>query len=349
MDRSHYIVSLLLFYLIQLHGRYAEGAGFPPFSALPDYYDLSSPAQNCVDSVFYLNITSCSSIPNLDQQYILCLCSTDNFGDNNAPSYPEGGSSGVFWDCCPSYKCAVEAKGYLNLYCDSVDFSAFTASIKTVSTTTTTTIPFSEAPSAVAGPPVMASTTSTSQIVNVGPPVMASTTSTSQIIGVGPPATASIESTDGNNTMPSSPESISETTTSKPTAAVTETPKPSHSVGWTVGIGVGASAGGIAVIVLTWSAIIFFVRKHKNGKHTTDVEGPPSQSAVSTTRLDIMPKGEELDKKGPSESSQRSSSNSTPIAGSLKGDRPRRVAELEIEDIQRIRRTKEFIDGSELI
>ncbi|KAF3222889.1 hypothetical protein TWF106_005317 [Orbilia oligospora] len=203
MYRSYYLLSPLFFLLsTTLHGGYAEWKTFPPFSALPTYHDLSSEAQTCVDGVQDLNLTSCEHPEQLDPQGVVCLCGPENFGDDNAPSYPEGGYLGVFWECCSSFKCSTDATNYLNLYCNSIDFASFNGSDDDA-VTTTKTVTLGE---------------TTSDPVGVGPPIYRSETWWVAS------ATDHITSADEISTQLSNSEA---TTPSEATA----TPQPSHSSG----------------------------------------------------------------------------------------------------------------------
>ncbi|EGX46232.1 hypothetical protein AOL_s00110g56 [Orbilia oligospora ATCC 24927] len=203
MDRSYYLLSLLFFLLsTTLHGGYAEWKTFTPFSALPPYHDLSSEARTCVDGVQDLNLTSCENSEQLDPQGVVCLCDPKNFGDDNAPSYPEGGYLGVFWECCSYSNCSTDATDYLNLYCNSIDFASFNGSDDDA-VTTTTTVTLGE---------------TTSDPVRIGPPIYRS--ETWWVVS----ATDYITSAGEISTQLSN----SEATTS---SEATTTPQPSHSSG----------------------------------------------------------------------------------------------------------------------
>ncbi|KAF3095617.1 hypothetical protein TWF103_010084 [Orbilia oligospora] len=202
MDRPYSLLSLLFFLLsTTLHGGYAEWKTFPPFSALPSYHDLSSEARSCVDGVQDLNLTSCGNPEQLDPQGVVCLCGPKNFGDDNAPSYPEGGYLGVFWECCSSFQCSLDATNYLNLYCNSIDFASFKGSDDDAVTTTTVTLG-----------------ETTSDPVGVGPPIYRSETWWVVL------ATDHITSADEISTQ------ISNSEATTPSEATT-TPQPSHSSG----------------------------------------------------------------------------------------------------------------------
>ncbi|KAK6331336.1 hypothetical protein TWF730_004417 [Orbilia blumenaviensis] len=349
MDLSYHTLLIALLYLIQFRQGYAEWATFPPFSALPDYYSLSSEARTCVDSVLDLNLTSCPEIPDQDEQGIVCLCSPNNFGDYNAPPYPEGGYSGVFWECCPSYNCSKEAKYYLNVWCDSIDFSSFNKSEPTLATLPPpVTRPFESSVT------TSADTSSSTSEINLA-------SETDQLVNTSepPPVTRPFESSVTTSAETSSSTSevdlASETdqlvNTPEPTTAATGIPEQSGrlSAGGVAGIIVGVI---VFVALLSGGAIIYCLRIRKKTAHSI-VEESPGQGAssepVSVAEPDARPEGERNMAQHIYESSQGLSPNSTPISffnsnekTSLNGNRPGRVAESGLVD-QGPRRGRSFI------